>query len=97
VFAAKRQRFERSGVSFWRMDEGAAMRLPDDQLQRLALHSAFGLHLVAKWMATRSDVDPEIRERLSVHMAALDGVLSANGHDWIREEIEGTEAALQGR
>ena len=73
------------------------MRLPDDQLQRLALHSAFGLHLVAKWMATRSDVDPEIRERLSVHRAALDGVLSANGHDWIREEIEGTEAALQGR
>ena len=73
------------------------MRLPDDQLQRLALHSAFGLHLVAKWMATRSDVDPEIRERLSVHMAALDGVLSANGHDWIRDEIEGTEAALQGR
>ncbi len=73
------------------------MRLPDDQLQRLALHSAFGLHLVAKWMATRTDVDSEIRERLSVHMSALDGVLSATGHDWIREEIEGTEAALQGR
>ncbi len=48
-------------------------------------------------MATRTDVDPEIRERLSVHMSALDGVLSATGHDWIREEIEGTEAALQGR
>ena len=76
---------------------GAAMRLPDNQLQRLALHSAFGLHLVAKWMATRDDVDPQIRERLSVHMAALDGVLSANGHDWIREEIEGTEAALHTR
>ena len=73
------------------------MRLPDDQLQRLALHSAFGLHLVAKWMAGREDVDSQIRERLAVHMAALDGVLSANGHDWIREEIEGTEAALQGR
>ncbi|MDF2901800.1 MAG: hypothetical protein K0Q62_1859 [Phenylobacterium sp.] len=76
---------------------GAAMRLPDDQLQRLALHSAFGLHLIAKWMAGRSDVDPEIRDRLSVHIAALDGVLSANGHDWIKDEIEGTEAALQGR
>ena len=73
------------------------MRLPEDQLQRLALHSAIGLHLVAKWMSGRDDVDPEIRERLAIHMAALDGVLSANGHDWIREEIEGTEAALQGR
>lgn len=73
------------------------MKLPDDQLQRLALHSAFGFHLIAKWMAGRSDVDPEIRDRLSVHIAALDGVLSANGHDWIREEIEGTEEALHGR
>jgi len=70
------------------------MKLPDDQLQRLALHSAFGLHLIAKWMAGRNDVDPEIRERLSVHLAALDGVLSTNGHDWIREEIEATEQAL---
>ena len=70
------------------------MKLPDDQLQRLALHSAFGLHLIAKWMAGRDDVEPEIRERLSVHIAALDGVLSANGHDWIREEIEQTETAL---
>ena len=73
------------------------MRLPDDQLQRLALHSAFGLHLVAKWMAGREDVDPQIRERLAVHMAALDGVLSANGHDWIREEMETTETALNPR
>lgn len=70
------------------------MKLPDDQLQRLALHSAFGLHLIAKWMAGRDDVDPEIRERLGVHIQALDGVLSANGHDWIRDEIEETEAAL---
>jgi hypothetical protein len=71
------------------------MKLPQDQLERLALHSAFGLHLVAKWMSERSDVDPEIRERLRVHISAIDGVLSANGHDWIREEIEKTEAALQ--
>lgn len=70
------------------------MRLPQDQLERLALHSAFGLHLIAKWMATRADVEPEIRDRLSVHIAALDGVLSANGHDWIKQEIEETEAAL---
>jgi hypothetical protein len=46
-------------------------------------------------MAGRSDVDPEIRERLRVHIAALDGVLSANGHDWIRDEIEETESRLQ--
>ena len=70
------------------------MRLPPEQLERLALHSAFGLHLVAKWMATRPDVDPAIRDRLSAHLAAIDGVLSAHGHDWITPEIEATEAAL---
>jgi hypothetical protein len=70
------------------------MAMPPEQLERLALHSAFGLHLVAKWMADRDDVDPEIRRRLSVHIAALDGVLSANGHDWIKSEIGQTEDAL---
>ncbi|MBV9994887.1 MAG: hypothetical protein JO127_06710 [Caulobacteraceae bacterium] len=70
------------------------MKLPPDQLERLVLHTAFGLHLVVKWMATREDVEPQIRDRLSAHMAALEGVLSANGHDWIRAEIEKTEADL---
>ena len=70
------------------------MKLNADQLERLALHSAFGLHLIAKWMATRTDVDPEIRERLRTHLEAIDGVLVKNGHDWIQSEIEATEAAL---
>ena len=70
------------------------MALSSNQLERLALHSAFGLHLVAKWMATRSDVDPEIRDRLAAHLEAIDGVLVKNGHDWIRDEIEATEEAL---
>ena len=51
-------------------------------------------HLIAKWMANRSDVDPEIRDRLAAHLEAIDGVLVHNGHDWIRDEIEATEAAL---
>lgn len=70
------------------------MKLSDEDMERLALHSAFGLALVAKWMAGRSDVDPEIRERLRGHVAALEGVLVSRGHDWIREELEATEAAL---
>ncbi len=70
------------------------MALSSNQLERLALHSAFGLHLVAKWMATRSDVDPEIRDRLAAHLEAIDGVLVKNGHDWIRDENEATEEAL---
>lgn len=71
------------------------MRLSQDDLERLALHSAFGLHLVAKWMAGRPDVDPEIRDRLRTHIEAIEGVLVARGHDWIKDEIEATEAALQ--
>ncbi len=71
------------------------MKLSQDQLERLALHSAFGLHLVAKWMATQPNVDPEIRDRLRAHVEAIDGVLVNNGHDWIRDEIEATENALR--
>lgn len=71
------------------------MKLSDEQLERLALHSAFGLHLVAKWMAGRPDVEPAIRDRLRAHLEAIDGVLVNNGHDWIRDEIEATEAALR--
>ena len=71
------------------------MKLANDQLEKLALHSAFGLHLIAKWMATRADVSPEIRDRLRAHLEAIDGVLVTNGHDWIRDEIEATEAALK--
>jgi len=70
------------------------VKLSHEQLERLALHSAFGFHLIAKWMAGRDDIDPEIRDRLSTHVAALEGVLVNNGHDWIRDEIEATEAAL---
>jgi hypothetical protein len=70
------------------------VKLSNEQLEKLCLHSAFGLHLIAKWMAGRTDVDPEIRDRLSTHLSAIDGVLVANGHDWIRSEIEATESAL---
>lgn len=70
------------------------MPLPQDQLERLALHSAFGLHLIAKWMAARSDVDPDIRDRLRAHLTAIEGVLAHHGHDWIQPELEETEAKL---
>lgn len=70
-------------------------KLSDDDLERLALHTAFGLHQVAKWMAQRSDVEPDIRDRLRGHISAIEGVLVSRGHDWIKEEIEATEQALQ--
>ncbi|MFC3071087.1 hypothetical protein [Phenylobacterium soli] len=69
-------------------------KLSDDDLERLAMHSAFGLLLVTKWMAGRDDVDPQIRERLRGHVSAIEGVLVARGHDWIKDELEATEAAL---
>jgi hypothetical protein len=70
------------------------MKLTPEQLERLTLHTAFAVHLIAKWMAGRSDVDPAIRDRLAAHLEAIDGVLVNTGHDWIRDEIEATEAAL---
>lgn len=71
------------------------MKLSGDDLERLTLHSAFGFLLVAKWMAGRSDVDPEIRERLKGHVSAIEGVMVTRGHDWIKDELEATEQALR--
>ena len=71
-------------------------KLSDDDLERLAMHSAFGLLLVTKWMAGRDDVDPQIRDRLRGHVSAIEGVLVSRGHDWIKDELEATEDALSG-
>ena len=70
------------------------MKLPPEQLERLALHSAFAVHQIARWMATQRDVPDDVRERLRTHMEAIEGVLVTNVHDWIKDEIEATEAAL---
>jgi len=72
------------------------MRLSAQQIERLCLHSAFAVHQIARWVATQSDVDDEIRERLAAHISAIEGVLVATGHSWIKDEIEATEAALHG-
>ena len=38
------------------------MKLSDEDRDRLALHTAFAVHQIARWMGTRSDVPPEIRD-----------------------------------
>jgi hypothetical protein len=70
------------------------MSLPQEQLEKLALHSAFAVHQISRWVALQKDVPDDVRDRLSAHIAAIEGVLVTNGHDWIRDEIEATEAAL---
>jgi hypothetical protein len=71
------------------------MKLSDEDRDRLALHTALAVHQIARWMATRADVPPDIRERLKGHLSALEGVLVSTGHDWIRDEMEATETALR--
>jgi len=70
------------------------MKLSEDDRERLSLHTAFAVHQIARWIATRRDVPPDIRERLRGHISAIEGVLVTNGHDWIKDEIEATEQAL---
>ncbi len=70
------------------------MKLSDDDRDRLALHTAFAVHQIARWIAARDDVPQDIRERLGGHIMAMEGVMISTGHDWIREEMEATEAAL---
>ncbi len=70
------------------------MKLSDDDRDRLALHTAFAIHQIARWIATRDDVPQDIRDRLRGHISALEGVMVTSGHDWIRDEMEATEQAL---
>lgn len=70
------------------------MPMSPEQLEKLALHSAFAVQQIARWVALQTDVPDDVRHRLSAHISAIEGVLVTNGHDWIRDEIEATEAAL---
>ena len=70
------------------------MKLSNDDRDRLALQTAFAVHQIARWMASREDVPKDIRYRLRGHITALEGVMVTSGHDWIRDEMEATEAAL---
>jgi hypothetical protein len=70
------------------------MKLSDEDRDRLALHTAFAVHQIARWIATRDDVPKDIRDRLRGHISALEGVMVTSGHDWIRDEMEATEQAL---
>ena len=71
------------------------MKLSDEDRDRLALHTAFAVHQIARSVASRPDVPQEIRDRLRGHISAIEGVMVTSGHDWIRDEMEATEAALQ--
>jgi hypothetical protein len=73
---------------------GLPMKLSDDDRDRLALHTAFAVHQIARYIASRDDVPQDIRDRLRGHISALEGVMVTRGHDWIRDEMEATEAAL---
>ena len=70
------------------------MQLTNEDRDRLALHTAFAVHQIARWIATRDDVPQDIRDRLRGHISALEGVMVTSGHDWIRDEMEATEEAL---
>jgi hypothetical protein len=72
------------------------MKLSDTDRDRLSLHTAFAVHQIARFLAGRDDVPQDIRERLRGHISAIEGVLVTSGHDWIRDEIEATETALNG-
>ncbi|MBX3486235.1 hypothetical protein [Phenylobacterium sp.] len=71
------------------------MKLSDEDRDRLALHTAFAVHQLARYVADRPDVAQDIRDRLRGHISAIEGVMVTSGHDWIRDEMEATEAALQ--
>ena len=71
-------------------------RLSEEDRDKLALHAVFAVHQIARYIAGRDDVPKDIRERLRGHISAIEGVLVTSGHDWIRDEIEATEQALNG-
>lgn len=68
-----------------------------DAAERLAVHTAYGLHLVAKWLSARPDVDAELKARLATHLMGIDSSLKALGHTALHDEIEATEDVLHPR
>jgi hypothetical protein len=72
------------------------MKLSEEDRDRLALHTAFAVHQIARYLGGRTDVPQDIRDRVRGHLSAIEGVLVTSGHDWIKDEMEATEASLTG-
>ena len=68
-----------------------------EAVERLAVHAAYGLHIVAKWMSASDTVDRELKERLATHLMGIDSSLRALGHSALHDEIEATEDELHPR
>ena len=68
-----------------------------EAVERLAVHAAYGLHIVAKWMSENDSVDRELKERLATHLMGIDSSLRALGHSALHDEIEATEEVLHPR
>lgn len=66
-------------------------------VERLAVHAAFGLHIVAKWMSEHDSVPRELKARLATHLMGIDSSLQALGHSALHSEIEQTEELLHPR
>ena len=66
-----------------------------DSVERLAVHAAYGLHIVVKWMSEQSDVPADLKQRLATHLMGIDSSLRALGHSALHEEIESTEGRLR--
>lgn len=64
-------------------------------VERLAMHAAYGLHIVAKWMSEHEDVSAELKQRLATHLMGIDSSLRVLGHSALHDEIESTEVTLQ--
>jgi hypothetical protein len=68
-----------------------------EALERLAVHAAYGLHIVARWMSEQEDAPRDLKERLATHLMGIDSSLRALGHSALHDEIEKTEDLLHPR
>ena len=66
-----------------------------DSVERLAVHAAYGLHLVTKWMSERDDVPADLKHRLATHLMGIESSLAALGHSALHAEFENTEGRLR--
>lgn len=65
------------------------------QIERLATHSAYGLHIVVKWMSEQDNVPKDLKQRLATHLMAIDSSLRELGHSALHDEFEKTEGVLR--
>jgi|GEM_PF-2303741 len=68
---------------------------PLESVERMAGHTVYSWHLVAKWMSERDDGPADLKSRLATQLMAIESSLGSLGHSALHAEFESTKVRLR--